>query len=138
MSKYGAFFGLFLAMYVQGCSANDNKSVTLRFSPPELVNPLLMEMNRRNIHHKHDGGVEITFFESDMDEVMSLSDQLMNEILPRERSFSPATEELLSCYVAEFGKKNVAYEIKTVDDSKWIVLDSEHFDKYHSLCSLFD
>lgn len=126
-----------LFVVIQSCSANDKELVTMKFSPHELAEQLILELDNKNISYKHDDNDNLSFNKSDMDTIMSLSKEIMQKILPKERSFSPASEALLACYINEFDSRNVLYEIKTVDNKKWIILKNEHFDKYYSLCSSF-
>jgi hypothetical protein len=126
-----------LTLSFGACSASDNGSVTMRFSPPELAQELVKELEKKNIDYTLSDDSVFTFHKTDMEKIMSLSKNIMSSILPKKRSFAPANDEMLSCYTNEFDDRDVPYEIKTVYDEKWIVLRDDNFDTFYSLCSAF-
>lgn len=81
-------------LFIISCSGEENDMVTMQIGPPEILYQLSLDLEKNGIKHYVIGEDSINFYRVDMDRVMKLSDVIVSEIIPKEKSFSPATASL--------------------------------------------
>jgi hypothetical protein len=90
----------------------------------EVQERLLIKLDNQGILY-HKEGDAVRFLKKDRAIILKMAQEAANEVMPLNRSFSPAPDEFEKI-LARLNSKGIKYEIREIDGINWIVLSPEY------------
>jgi hypothetical protein len=121
-------------LFTLGCS--QEKSVTVQVEALEVLPFLPAKLEEYQVWFELDKDGRLTFFEKDGHLLEVVIEEIMEEILPTGRSFSPEDQNSIDCMREFLKERGIESRLKFVDGSYWIIIETGRFDDYPMLTSI--
>lgn len=119
-----------------GCFAKDNlNKVTSRIQEPILLSQLPIELSEHNIWYEFDKNGYLTILKKDLHIVNSITNKIMQNILPSGKSFLPVSDYRKNCLITFFKNKKIPYKTKQIGNKTWLILEEGNHENYFGVCN---
>ena len=93
--------------------------------PKEVRVKLLDRLNAEGVWHQEEDDGIVRFMKKDMNKVLELGRVASEQVIPMNRSFSPAPN-MLQETILRLRKRGIKFETREVAGVAWIILDKEY------------
>ena len=115
---------IILLILLSACSS-ENNTVTFSFELDIAAKETIKQIKSKGIWYKENGDGRYTFEKKDLPAIRQIYTNVVNKILPADRSVQ-VHERILNIATVEFRKHNIPYHIVIADGEKWLVWEEEH------------
>ena len=129
-------FALLTIFLSASCSGESQGTITTRIAEPLLVQRLPQELQDNGIWFELSNDNILTIHRKDEDRFSQLLDAIVEEYVPKERSFSPASYSQERCLVSLLKKRGVSFSIIEFSGDRWIVLGENRLNEILGTCTI--